>query len=105
MLYDPKWEKQTETKADPFSLAAMIEWLEKQPRDKAYDWYDIRGCIACQYLQSLGHKRPWNVAYDLHTDGYGGPFGSNEAYWNIGQPMPWTMGAALERAREIAARS
>ena len=35
MLYDPKWEK-PEVKADPFSLDALIAWLEKQPANGTY---------------------------------------------------------------------
>ena len=47
MLYDPKWE----VKADPFSLADFIAWLETQPADERYDWHDVHGCACARYAE------------------------------------------------------
>ena len=48
----------TETKADPYSLEALIAWMEKQPRRRRYDWFNIEiglnGCVAAQYFHALG---------------------------------------------------
>lgn len=102
MLYDPKWEKQSETKADPFTLVAVIAWLEKQPPDKSYDWMAVHGCLACQYFQSLGHDAPWGNSHAIVDGGYRTPFGGSKNYHAIAGAVPWTFGAALERARKLA---
>lgn len=94
MLYDPKWE--IKTKADPFSLEGFIGWLEKQPRDGAYHWYNIGDCVACKYLQAQGFSEPWTIPYPS-------VFGGIETYQAVGRPMPWTFGAALSRARKALA--
>ncbi len=104
MLYDPKWERPVKTRADPFTLPALIAWLERQPAGEAYDWLNIHGCLACRYFQSLGHKTPWGNSYQLAEDGYKTPFGGRENYHKIAGAKPWTFGAALDRARAIAAR-
>jgi hypothetical protein len=56
MLYDPKWEKQTETKADPFSLASLIAWLEKQNPATRYCYVSNGECLLAQYFTARGYK-------------------------------------------------
>lgn len=90
MLFDPKWEK---PKTDPHSLDAVMAWLEQQPADQEYDWFDIKGCLACRYLQFLGESEPWA------NGSYRELFGTIETYHQIAGKWPWTFGAALERAR------
>jgi len=95
MLYDPKWEQKTETKADPFSLDSLIAWLEKQPADIWYPWGNCRGeCLFSQYLTHLGYPKdpcneatigPWAILHDRH--------------YGLMHGQPHTFGAALERAR------
>ena len=53
MLYDPKWEQKT--KAEPFSKAHVIAWLETMPADGAYCYTDGGHCLIAQYLTYLGH--------------------------------------------------
>lgn len=99
MLYDPKWEK-TETKADVYSVASLVAWLEKQPPDKSYDWYSVTGCLVCNYLtDATGNKTPWHNDEDKS---YKTVFPNGPAYHFVGGREPWTYGAALERARTLA---
>lgn len=56
MLYDPKWEKTTETKADPLTLDALIAWLETKPAAKTYCYDDHGHCLAAQYNASIGRE-------------------------------------------------
>lgn len=97
MLYDPKWEKHTETKADPFTLESLIAWLEKQPAEKSYNFNCVNGtCLAGQYFRATIGKLPgdWWSRFMSFT-------GGSRSY--IATREPWNFGAALERARQFAA--
>lgn len=103
MLYDPKWE--VEIKADPLTLAGLIEWLEKQPAAEAYDYDDCSG--KCLYgLYMAHHGFTWAAS---------GACGKSEStlersrfcdlvYAEVAAAEPWTFGAALDRAREAVGR-
>jgi len=98
MLYDPKW--QNETKADPYTLQGFIAWLEQQPADEHYNYYDICGCVAHQYLVSTGARGADGFSEDNHT--LGDVFSNLHEYHFVAGAYPWTFGAALERARFVA---
>lgn len=94
MIYDPKWE--AETKTDPLSLKGLIAWLEKQPPETEYNFYCKTGeCLLDTYISHVTGKpsRPDLLHYDV--------CGGMDNYYEIAQMMPWTYGAALERARAI----
>ncbi|MBR2118463.1 MAG: hypothetical protein IJ935_07295 [Afipia sp.] len=95
MLYDPKWEKNSETKTDPFSLESLIAWLEKQPADKAYNFCDKQNCLIAQYLQAAGVEQ-----YELSSAEV-----ASLGWMQIVNPKAYvpTFGAALERARAALA--
>lgn len=91
MLFDPKWEQQIETKADPHSLEAVIAWLETQPADREYDFINCRGgCLVGQYGNATGID--WIEAHQALHERYG-------LYFACG--FPCTFGAALSRARKV----
>lgn len=106
MLYDPKWEK-TETKADPLTTKALIAWLEQQPADKEYCYTEPGSCLLAQYLH---HVFGFEVLIDRHSfDLFDG---DNHVVRSAAPPTDWadiaiarprTFGAALERARKLAA--
>lgn len=102
MYFDPTCK--SETKADPFSLDSLITWLERQPPDREYDYGDTENCALCQYAKSIGYENPraggnYIREFDSCTRNY---IPNSE---DVVAPDPWTFGAALERAREVAAHS
>lgn len=102
MLYDPKWEQKTETKADPFTLDSFIAWLEKQPAKKTYCYTSTGHCLIAQYLKHLGHTNISVAGYGKWWSDQGR--GQLAAIADIANPPSSalsTFGAALERARAI----
>jgi len=97
MLNRIEWDKPKV--ADVFSLDSLIAWLEKQPAETAYDWYDIEGCLSCAYLRAQGVRDPSGDGLLSRV------FSNHEQYHAVGRPMPWTFGAALTRARKAAQAS
>jgi hypothetical protein len=95
MLFNPDWS--VKPKADPLSLEGLIAWLETMPADGVYYWPGNRECLACRYLQSLGHEAPWG------DFAYASIFGGVSNYRQVAASLPWTFGAALSRARALAA--
>lgn len=98
MLYDPKWE-QRQANVDPVSLAGLIAWLEKQPKNGTYNWSSIDECLACRYWEGLGYINP----AQNKSCPYAQVFGGLGNYGRIAQVRPWTFGGALKRARKVAA--
>ena len=99
MLYDPKWEEKT--KVAP-SVTGLIAWLETQKPGAEYPYWNCEGrCLIGLYFNSIGL---------LWADGYNDP---GQEYFNalpschpllmISCGLPYTFGAALERARELSA--
>lgn len=92
MLYNPKGGQQT--KADLLKIETIISWLEQQPAHQTYDYHAMCGrCLFGQYFTV--HGVDWVDGYfDLiNIDTY--------LPSKIAGELPWTFGAALERAREM----
>lgn len=98
MLYDTRWDQNTETKVmknEPLSLASLIAWLETMPLEQKYNYADCKGnCLIGQYLTSIGSdmKSYWimsTVTLYRGSPGY------------VAATLPHTFGAALTRARAI----
>ena len=85
MLYDPKW--------DSVSLAGFISWLETQDPTRPYSYWPCATCAIGQYLRATGKSEADAGVADVYFD------------WNqdIAGPQPHTFGAALDRARKLAA--
>lgn len=98
MLYDPKWKPKT--KADPFTMQALVAWLEQQPKAKMYDYWDRGGrCLYGQYMAAVGV--PWaeaklNTIHDPYRE-------FRHAVYDIACAgrLRSTFGAALNRARAV----
>ena len=108
MLYDHKrWDK-SGINADPFKLKTLIEWLEKQPASKKYEFTDCAGCALAQYFESYGFgginmgTEDFDYGEDFeHTIAL--PIGWNDLVNPNEYPPGWnTFGAALQRARKFA---
>lgn len=89
MLYDPKWERPAKTASDPSLLKGLINWLEQQPPDTEYQYYNCDGgCLIGLYGTAVGLD--WNK---LHSSFY------QSGLLSIASKRPRTFGGALERAR------
>jgi hypothetical protein len=104
MLYDPKWEKQTETKADPFALGTLIAWLEKQPASETYCYENTGGCLMHKYFTDCGLK---DVSVGGTCFSHSMNFRKIDVdmsyeFSDVAASRPHTFGAALERARAAA---
>lgn len=99
MLYDKKWDTKTEPAV--LSIEGLITWLEKQPPDIRYDWKNCRGeCLIGRYLEAV----TGTYKHIFFSDVFKGQGLRHDAYGEVACEKPWTYGAALRRAREVAAR-
>jgi hypothetical protein len=99
MLYDPKWDKLAETKADPYTLDGLIGWLEKQPSHLIYCYTSVGSCLLAQFFRAQGYTQiNLNPYWFWH-----GPDSTKQeypaAFNEIALGEPRTYGSALERAR------
>ena len=96
MLFDPKWQ----TKVDPLTMESLIEWLEKQPAAKQYDFDDCSGkCLYGLYMASHGVAWFESGAYRARDSGQERSDFCVRVYYTVATAKPWTFGAALKRAR------
>ena len=96
MLYDPKWEQQT--KADPYSFASLVSWLETMPPSQSYHAGRPSHCLLGQFVAAMGERDESLIierSYDLGTTE---PF-KRVALGKRMERYEWTFGAALDRAR------
>lgn len=105
MLYDKRWDK-PDIKADPFSLESLIAWLEKQPAEGEYNYYDNCGCMLHQYFSAVNLPGlDWISGWDIVLKD-GSQIRFPRGFWEAATHSPSTFGGALTRAREaLAARS
>lgn len=107
MLYDPKWE----VKADPFSLEALIGWLERQNPETQYCFHAWNDCLLAQWLRTIDANTYTGGAERFDVD-----LPSGFHYVVNGQVVnlhhfkeiahgDQTFGAALDRARKVAGLS
>jgi hypothetical protein len=98
MLYDPKWEAET-NKPELWTPRHLIAWLETMPPEKEYCYTSNGHCLLAQYLMAHGWPKPALdsiYADDLTTRARRKlPEHFNDiAIWH-----PQTFGGALARAR------
>ncbi len=100
MFLETKRDGETITKPDIYALPTLIAWLEKMPAKKRYDFLNCEGrCLIGQYMTAHGIEH-------VFGDGQYSAF-SNRTDWcfTIAVKRPCTFGAALARARELAAHA
>lgn len=109
MFVETKKEGEAQT-ALP-SLAGLILWLETQPPDQTYPWFQSKDCMVCRYFKAIGYPLPWEAhrvkkrAIRFHEI-----FGARDDFdWLLKRYQAvgngdgeWTYGAALKRARALA---
>lgn len=97
MLYDPKWEVQTDLEYDGVSLRGFIAWLETKDPNEAYLYEDPFSCAVAQYKISLGYTRQESAISLLSSS-------SDWLHSIVCSPHKTTFGAALKRARKLQAK-
>ena len=101
MLYDPKWQQ----RSDPFALASLIAWLERQDPLAEYCYSSTGECLLARYFSEQGFTKVIMAAGHFYH------FPRSEAVYETA-PLPphfndiakgkvRTFGAALARAREM----
>ena len=103
MLYNKDWDK-THIKADPFSLESLIAWLEKQPTQGQYSYWDNCGCMFHRYLTAMGLDvaTVGGYSYTLRSaPKMFLPLGTT--FEDVAAETPHTFAAALDRARKALA--
>ncbi len=90
-------------KADPFSLRSLVEWLEMQEGETAYDYTEPKYCLLGQYVVASGGKYIPDYTIDGHTLDAGGfsLHAERPDLYEVVSEHPWTFGAALQRARNL----
>lgn len=95
-----------ETKPDVFSLEGLIAWLETQDAEVAYCYHDSGRCLHGRYLTAIGISFS-GVGGDYWRSHDGAkhplPGGDGTNYLHVASRLPYTFGAALERARDLLA--
>jgi len=88
MLYDPKWDVRPQA-----DLEVLIAWLEGRDPEEQYNWKDCHHCLCAQFF---GVGIGWAVLHREMEERTGIRVDS------LAMPLPWTFGAALQRARAVA---
>lgn len=79
-----------------FTVKNFIEWLEKQPAEKRYDWTSPLDCALGQWCRSKGMK-PASVKKKSIE------LGCDDIFYDIAlRGYPYTFGVALENAKAIS---
>ncbi len=96
MLHDPKKH---------LCLVDMIDWLEAQPPEGKYAWNCTRTCLVAQYIKArTGAKSAFDVVgYEQIFPGMN-TVEQMDNYHLVSAALPWTFGAALERANKLMCR-
>lgn len=103
-------EHSLKSPSEIFNLDSFITWLAEIVRTpegaaRQYEWWDIKDCLICHYLQSCGAPQDGGEvltwAKENFGKGYDDVFSNIGDYHYIGGSDPWTYGAALKRALKV----
>jgi hypothetical protein len=84
-----------ESEAQGPSFAEFAAWLEQQPADKTYEWWNGSTCACARFAGSIGERSAWLKR------GVAKPYVNNWQRLNAAaQVLPHTYGALLERVRK-----
>ena len=83
---------------NPVSLNSFIAWLETKDPNKQYDFMDMSGaCLIGQYMAASDIPWDWNSSPSNFRKTAIAIFDGKPL--DVVSDVPWTVGAALERAR------
>jgi hypothetical protein len=101
MLYDPQWGQRN----DPFSLASLVAWLERQDPNEDYCYSSTGECLLARYFSARGFSKVIMAAnYFYHFPRSGSLYETAALpprFNAIARGKLRTFGAALTRAREL----
>lgn len=85
-----------------FDNSSLIDFLTTQKPEDTYDYYDGHCCLIAKYM----HYRGFTLAsvdkqYAFLPSSLGAPRILPAAWDDIAAELPWTFGAALDRARKV----
>jgi len=105
MLYDPKWA----LKNEPFSLQSLIGWLEQQNPLEEYCYSSTGECLLARYFTACGFNKVIMAAgFFYHWPRPNGLYEMTPLpphFNDIAKGKVRTFGAALARARAVAAQT
>ena len=88
----------------PFTLESLIAWLETKDPEIRYDYEAPDECAICLYLRDVANFKEPRVCPTTYRDGARAERNRLPPGWNsIVIYEPWTLGAALTRARAYQA--
>lgn len=90
--------KSTGLKPDIMSMDSLVNWLEQQPSQKEYSYFNHRNCLVAQYLKANGHENPFVYSMGHYQDNMGIDRSFPMDFDGIAADQPRTFGAALKRA-------
>lgn len=102
MLNRIEWDK-SKVQADFCSLESLIAWLGTKRANVRYDYDSCRGdCLYGLYAASFGFSWEDSGACGSYLSTPERNEFCTTVYGDIAAPLPWTFGAALDRARKLA---
>jgi len=93
---------------DVFALEGLISWLETVPSDDEYNWHSATDCLLCQYFRAQGLPvNSLGISKITLRDGQSIPIPHrhDNPFHDVACREPYTFGAALSRARDLAEAS
>jgi hypothetical protein len=103
MLYNPSWDNPLQS-----SLQDLISWLETQPANQEYTYFDSQNCLLCQFLKSKGISNPVINKEYWHERSGSTPVPLPPHFNTVAEGSlfsrisnRWTCGAALKRAKSF----
>jgi hypothetical protein len=101
MLFNPNWKK-PKSEINPHTLEGFIAWLEKQPRDRTYNYFSGTDCLIAQYYKAQGYRL---VIVGRAGFSHGGIFRKRTRYDDVMDDAAvygrGTIGGALDAAKSI----
>lgn len=104
---DTQFKTELIVKPDVFSLEGLIAWLETQDPETTYAFSLAQSCLVALYVEGVGGKfqrdalDPEYVVGNRRLSAWTHDMGR---LIDVAVDVPWTFGAALDRARKLAAR-
>jgi len=82
----------------------FADWVNKQPRDKEYNYFDVQNCALAQFGKSLGYAEARGGSTEFVTGTRGHAIDvldyTDPRQHRMVCDFPWTFGALADRLKE-----